>query len=115
MGNLAIAPFIFFDSFEGPPMRSDKKTVVKGRRLPRPKAVLPNSAAALSCLLEARGAADNLAADPWQFAVSFAALREAGATATAVRWLVGIGFLEQRREVTKKRSRRRIFEKAANL
>ncbi len=67
-------------------------------------------AVVLDELLRAQAYADDLRQDRWDFAVELDAFRGYGMTRTDLRWLVCKGYLEHRREVTRRGAGRREFK-----
>ncbi len=74
----------------------------------------PEQACALA-LLEARQYAEELGRSPWDFAVEIDALRAAGATNSALRWLVCSGHVEHGRETTLLGDVARTFRRSQGL
>ena len=70
---------------------------------------------ALSLLLEAHGYASELGRPLWDFAVEIASLHSAGATISALRWLVCHRYVEHARETTTYDDVSRTFELSAGL
>lgn len=75
----------------------------------------PRIRAALLLLRDASECAADVNADPWQFAVEFAALRRIGLTTNECRWLVAKGLAKHACEVTTNDADRRVFQPCANL
>src|SRR5438874_8379272 len=69
----------------------------------------PALAAGLRVLLHAWDRARDCHADPWQFAVGGAKLREAGLSTDDLRWLTLKGYVHHAVEMTKPKDKRRVF------
>jgi hypothetical protein len=69
----------------------------------------------LRLLLDAHAYAQDTDGNVWDFAVELPALLAAGATASALRWLVRQGYAEAGIEITQPADPQRSFQKLANL
>lgn len=67
---------------------------------------------ALSLLLDAHTAAEELECDPWEFAVEIQSLNDAGLTNTDFRRLVKTGQVCHDREITRIEEDRRVFQQS---
>lgn len=77
--------------------------------------MIPALNSGLGLLLNSVRFADGLAEDPWQFAVEWPELRQAGLTCNEGRWLIHRGLVLQAQEVTAATDERRKFEPYASL
>ena len=66
-------------------------------------------------LAEAHDYAQDLQAEPWQFAVEIESLLALGATVGDLEWLVDGGYVEQAREVTRPEDAERRFARPEGL
>jgi hypothetical protein len=84
--------------------------------LPAPVShIPPRVEVALHLLLEAFDYAHELDADPWEFAVEIAVLREVKVTSSDLRWLAGRELIEHGVEVTVGDQARRSFQHPGRL
>jgi hypothetical protein len=70
---------------------------------------------AIVALLEAHQYADDVGNDPWDFGISYAALRSGGLTETDVRWLIHAGYVDFAYEVSLPGETTRHFRRSENL
>jgi hypothetical protein len=69
----------------------------------------------LSLLQEASSAARAVGCDAWQFAVEIDEFKRAGVAHALLRWLLALGFVEQRVETTRRGATCRSFRPAGGL
>lgn len=70
---------------------------------------------ALEQLAKAGDYARHLHRDPWDFAVEIASLTALGLTTSDLRWLLGMGYIEQARDVSRPSDSARKFQRCDNL